>query len=194
MQESVDLWQRYLTAVNEITNRMHRIVRALNDGGVPYALVGGQAVAAWVATKDPAAVRTTKGVDILLRRQDLPKARSAATAAGFEYFEVTGIGMFLEGTDPNPRKAVHLLWAAEKVRPDYPLASPTIEERELLAPGMQVVALAGLVRMKLMSNRDQDRVHLRDLIGIGLIGRDVLPTLPSELAQRLEPLLTEIGL
>ena len=37
----------------------------------PYALVGGQAVALWVATKDPAAVRTTKDVDILLRRQEM---------------------------------------------------------------------------------------------------------------------------
>jgi len=54
-------------------------------------------------------------------------------------------------------------------------------------------ALAGLVRMKLMSNRDQDRVHLRDLIDVGLVGRELLPPLPPELASRLDALLSEAG-
>src|SRR3954447_5825283 len=111
-------------ALDEVTDRLQRITRALDEAGLPFALVGGQAVALWVATKDPAAVRTTKGVDILLRREDLPKARAAASPAGFDYFEVVGVGMFLERSDPNPRKAVHLLWAGEKVRPDYSLPSP----------------------------------------------------------------------
>ncbi len=60
-------------ALDEVTDRLERIDRALQGAGVDYALVGGQAVALWVATKDPAAVRTTKDVDILLRRADLPK-------------------------------------------------------------------------------------------------------------------------
>jgi hypothetical protein len=160
---------------------------------VPFALVGGQAVALWVATKDPAAVRTTKDVDILLRRADLPRARAAAAAVGLDYFEAVGVGMFLERTDPNPRKAVRLLWAREKVRPEYPLASPAEDERVVLEPGKPVVSLAGLVRMKLMSNRDQDRVHLRDLIDVGLVTRDLLPALPPELATRLDALLAESG-
>jgi hypothetical protein len=108
-------------------------------------------------------------------------------------FEVAGVGMFLERSDPNPRKAVHLLWSGEKVRPDYPLASPTVDERESLDPATPVVSLPGLVRMKLMSNRDQDRVHLRDLIGVGLITRDFLVPLPLELAARLDALLSEAG-
>ena len=29
--------------------------------------------------------------------------------------------------------------------------------------------MAGLVRMKLMANRDKDRVHLRDMIDVGLL-------------------------
>jgi hypothetical protein len=101
--------------------------------------------------------------------------------------------MFLEKADPNPRKAVHLLWAGEKVRPEYPLPSPTLDQGEMLEPGKRVVSLAGLVLMKLMSNRDQDRVHLRDLIEVGLVGRDMIPSLPSDLAPRLDALLTEAG-
>src|SRR5436305_7211085 len=118
------LWERYVLALTEVTDRLERIVRAMEDAKVPYALVGGQAVALWVATKDPAAVRTTKGVDILLRREDLPRARAAASTVGLDYFEVVRVGMFLERADPNPRKAVHLIWAGEKVRPEYPVPSP----------------------------------------------------------------------
>ncbi len=47
--------------------------------------------------------------------------------------------------------------------------------------------------MKIMSNRDQDRVHLRDLIEVGLVQRDQLAALPAELAGRLDALLTEAG-
>ncbi len=187
------IWERYLMALDDVTDRLERIARAFEEAGVPYALVGGQAVALWVATKDPAAVRTTKDVDILLRREDLPKARAAAAAVALDYFEVMGVGMFLERSDPNPRKAVHLLWAGEKVRPESPLSSPGVEERETLEPGKHVVSLAGLVRMKLMSHRDQDRVHLRDLIDVGLIDRDLLQPLPPELASRLDALLSEAG-
>ncbi len=180
-------------AVDEVTARLHRITQAFEQAGVPYALVGGQAVALWVATKDPAAVRTTKDVDILLHRDDLPKARAAASAIAMDYFEVLGVGMFLERSDPNPRKGVHLLWAGEKVRPENLLAAPNVDEREMLTQGQHVVSLAGLVRMKLVSNRDQDRVHLRDLIDVDLVSRDLLSTLPPELATHLEALLTEAG-
>jgi hypothetical protein len=190
---STGLWESYLMALDEVSDRLQRIAHALEEAGVAYALVGGQAVALWVATREPAAVRTTKDVDILLRREDLPRARAAAAAVALDYFEVIGVGMFLERADPNPRKAVHLLWAGEKVRPEYPLPSPTMDERELLEPGKHVVSLVGLVRMKLMSNRDQDRVHLRDLIDVGLIHRDLLQTLPQELASRLDALLSEAG-
>lgn len=193
MSSSRGIWERYLMALDDVTDRLQRITQALEGAGVAYALVGGQAVALWVATRDPAAVRTTKDVDILLRRDDLPKARAAAIGVALDYFEVLGVGMFLERSDPNPRKAVHLLWAGEKVRPEYPLPSPTMDERETLDATKSVVSLAGLVRMKLMSNRDQDRVHLRDLIDVGLVSRDLLQTLPSELASRLDALLSEAG-
>jgi hypothetical protein len=190
---SASPWEKYRMALDDVTARLERITLALEQAQIPYALVGGQAVAIWVATRDPAAVRTTKDVDILLKRQDLAPARAAALAAGMEYFEVMGVGMFLEKSDPNPRKAVHLVWSGEKVRPEYPLPSPTVDQNELVEPGKHVISLPGLVLMKLMSNRDQDRVHLRDLIEVGLVGRDLLNGLPSELANQLEALLTEAG-
>lgn len=186
-------WERYLMALDRVTERLRRITAALEGAGVPYALVGGQAVALWVATRDPAAVRTTKDVDILLRRDDLPQARVAALTVNMDYFEVVGVGMFLERDDPNPRQAVHLVWAGEKVRPEYALPAPSIDQRQALEPGTQVVSLPALVLMKLLSNRDQDRLHLRDLIEVELVTRAIAKDLPQELAARLDSLLTESG-
>jgi hypothetical protein len=180
-------------ALEAVTARLERITRALNESAVPHALVGGQAVALWVATRDPAAVRTTKDVDILVRREDLPQARAAALRAGMDYCEIMGVGMFLEREDPNPRHAVHLVWAGEKVRPEYPLPSPSMDERLEIEPSKPVVSLEALVRMKLMANRDQDRVHRRDLIEVGLVGRELLTGLPPVLGERLSSLLTELG-
>src|SRR3954464_13744186 len=108
---AIDPWERYLLAMEDVSNRLTRITVALDAAQVPYALVGGQAVALWVATRDPAAVRTTKDVDILLRREDLPRARAAALAVAFDFFEALGVGMFLERDTPNPRQGVHLIWA-----------------------------------------------------------------------------------
>ena len=190
---SVGLWGKHVMALDDVTQRLARITKALGTARVPFALVGGQAVALWVATKDPAAVRTTKGVDVLLRREDLPAVRKAALTVGMEYFEVLGVGMLLEQDDPNPRRAVHLVWAGEKVRPEYPLPSPSVTECVPLDPGLPVVSLLDLVRMKLMPNRDHDRVHVRDMIDVGLVTRDLLAQLPTELASRLDALLSDAG-
>ncbi len=43
--------------------------------------------------------------------------------------------------------------------------------------------------MKLISNRDKDRTHVRDLIGVQLIDRSWPTKLPPELAVRLQRIL-----
>ena len=47
--------------------------------------------------------------------------------------------------------------------------------------------------MKLQSNRDQDRVHLRDMIDVGLVARILCDSLPLPIANTLRELLTELG-
>lgn len=188
-----DPWKLHAMALDKITNRLVRIAKALHSAHVPYALAGGQAVAMWVATRDPAAVRTTKDVDLLVRRDDLGRVRAAAHAVEMDYFETMGVGMLLDRQDPNPRHAVHLIWAGEYLRPGLPLPSPDIDDRTTLPGGHEVVSIEGLVRMKLMANRDQDRVHLRDMIDVGLVERAMLAGLPEELATRLESLLDAMG-
>src|SRR5947207_15320767 len=159
------LWQRMERAVQKVQERLERTVTTLEQAGIPYAIIGGNAVRAWVAQADEAAVRTTRDVDILLRRSDFVAAKQALEAAGFVYRHVKSIDMFLDGPDAKARDAVHVLFAGEKVRDEYSAATPDVTESED-AEHFRVLALDALVRMKLTSFRDKDRTHLRDFIEV----------------------------
>ena len=181
-------WERMMNAVERVKERLLRAAAALNRAGVQYAVVDGNAVAAWVSRVDEAAVRNTQDVDILLRRSDLDAAGAALAGAGFVRRHVSGIEMFLDGPDAKARDAIHVVLAAEKVRPDYLLPTPDVTESETTAT-FRLLTLDGLVRMKLTSFRDKDRVHLRDLLEVGLIDALWLQRLPAELRPRLQELL-----
>src|SRR5437762_8082454 len=90
-------WERMVTAVEKVRDRLRRATAALEQAHIPYAVAGGNAVAAWVSEVDEAAVRNTQDVDILLRRSDLEQAKAALGAAGFVYRHSAGIDMFLDG-------------------------------------------------------------------------------------------------
>ena len=96
--------------------------------------------------------------------------------------------MFLDGPTASARDSVHIVFAAEKVRPEYPAAAPDITESESTQT-FRLLALEALVRMKLTSFRDKDRTHLRDLIDVGLIASSWRQRLPAELGSRLQQLL-----
>ena len=177
-----------ISAVERVRERLRRAAAALETAGVPYAVVGGNAIAAWVSRVDEAAVRNTQDVDLLLRRSDLPAAIAAMTRAGFVHRHAAGLEMFLDGVKAGVREAVHVVFAAEKVRPDYFAPAPDVAESEA-AGSFQLLSLDALVRMKLTSFRDKDRTHLRDLIDVGLVDGTWVPRLPSSLAARLQTLL-----
>lgn len=181
-------WERMVRAVEKVRDRLLRAAAALDAAGVDYAVVGGNAVAAWVSRVDLAAVRNTQDVDLLLRRGDLDAAIRALGAAGFVHQNVAGVDLFLDGPDAGPRDAVHVVFAAEKVRGEYLFPAPDVAESEP-AGAFRLVALDALVRMKLTSFRDKDRTHLRDLIGVGLVDASWPGRLPPELAVRLQDLL-----
>src|SRR5688572_22082199 len=102
------LWQRMDRAVERIQQRLRLAARTLEDAGIPYAVVGGNAVRVWVAQADEAAVRTTRDVDILLRRADLDRASKALEQAGFVYRHSAGTTMFLDNPTAKARDAVHV--------------------------------------------------------------------------------------
>src|ERR1700748_3755334 len=112
-------WERMIRAVEKVRERLLRATSALEKAGIPYAVAGGNAVAAWVSRVDETAVRNTQDVDILLRRGDLDTAAVALAKAVFVRRHVASIDMFLDGPDAKARDAVHVVLAGEKVRPDY---------------------------------------------------------------------------
>jgi hypothetical protein len=182
------LWERMERAVQKIQERLERTATTLEQAGVPYAIIGGNAVRAWVAQADEAAVRTTRDVDILLRRSDWPAARAAMEHAGFVYRHVKGIDMFLDGPGSKPRDAVHVLFAGEKVRPDDPEPAPDVSETEDIQQH-RTLRLEALVRMKLTAFRRKDQMHLLDMIDVELVDESWCARLPSELAARLKELI-----
>ncbi|MBL8794751.1 MAG: nucleotidyltransferase family protein [Planctomycetia bacterium] len=185
---STDILDRMERAVAKVRERLLRATGALNRAGIPYAVIGGNAVASWVATVDEGAVRTTRDIDLLVRREDLPAITNVLEAAGFVAGELLDVTMFRDGEEGKPSEAIHLLFAGEKSRPDHLLPAPEIETVDNPAD-YRVLTLAALVAMKLMSNRRKDQVHILDLIGVGLVDAGWLPQLPPELAARLQELL-----
>src|SRR5215203_1960932 len=123
-------WERALMAAEKVKERLRRATKALDSAGIPYAVVGGNAVAEWVGRVDEDAVRNTRDVDILLRRADLPAARTALEVAGFYYYRLMDVDMFIDGPQGKPSSAVHLLFAGEKVRGADEHSLPNLEESE----------------------------------------------------------------
>ena len=182
------LWDRMNRAVEKVQQRLEKTARTLEAAGIPYAIIGGNAVRAWVAQADEAAVRTTRDVDILLRREDLPAAIAAMEAAGFVFRHSAGIDMFLDDEEAKARDAVHVLLANEKVRETDIVAAPDVEE-SVTVEAYRTLTLEALVRMKLNAFRDKDRMHLRDMLDVELIDETWVSRYSSPLAKRLQELI-----
>jgi hypothetical protein len=187
MPGSVALKRMY-GPVDQVRQRLLRATAALDRAGVPYAVVGGNAVADWVTRVDAAAVRFTQEVDLLLRRTDLDSASTALAAAGFVRMHAAGMDCVLDGATAKARDAVHIVFAGEKVRPDYLLPAPDVSESDTSSE-FRVLALDALVRMKLTSFRRKDQVHLQDMLAVGLIDASWCRRFPTELSLRLQHLI-----
>ena len=181
-------WERMVRAVEKVRERLLCATDALDAAGVPYAVAGGNAVAAWVSRVDETAVRNTRDVDIILRRDDLAAATAALVQAGFVPRHSAGLEMFLDGPQASARDALHVIFAREKVRSEHILAAPDVGESEP-ADRFRIVTLEALVRMKLTAFRDKDRTHLRDLIDVGLVDESWRERLPADLSSRLQSIL-----
>ena len=183
-----DVLDRVEQAVAMVKERLKRAVAALDAAGIPHAVVGGHAVAAWVARIDPAAVRTTVDVDLLIERADLPRAIAALEAVGFVHSFTFGINIFVDGPQGKAREAVHILFAGEPVKPADPAPAPDLSATQSL-DGYRIIDLDRLITMKLTAFRLKDRVHLLDMIDVGLIDATTLDRVPVPLRPRLEQLL-----
>jgi len=172
-------------AIERVEQRLRKVTAALDAAGVDYAVIGGNAVATWVTKADPSAARATVDVDLLARRSDLDRITAVFASLGFRREDLKSITLFVDPEEPSRRSGVHLVWAGEKVRPSYDEPAPDVSEAVRSEDGFRVLDLAPLVRMKLTSFRDKDRVHIADLLGVGLITDDIRDALPPLLRERL---------
>ena len=183
-------WGRVRESIERVQQRRERAVAALEAAGIPYAIAGGNAVAAWVATVDPSATRFTRDVDLLVARNTLDAVRTALEAAGFRYRHASGLDVFVDGKEGKAGDGVHLVFAAEQLRPEHPLPSPSLEESKP-GPGGRLVTLDALVRLKLNAYRRKDQMHLLDMINVGLLDQTWLTRVAPEHRDRLQALLDD---
>jgi hypothetical protein len=172
----------------DLVGVLHRITDALAAENIPHELIGGLAVLIHVEEADPAQTALTRDVDLMVRRSDLERIKQAAAKNGFRFRHAAGVDMLLYGSAESAKNAVHLIFSGEKVRPNQATPNPPIHPEKKVIHGAEVwvVPVSDLVRMKLSSYRDKDRVHIRSMDAAGLITREIEKGLPHELLSRLQ--------
>ena len=170
--------------VDQLFELAHVVEQIFASAHLEYRIVGGLATYLYVEEKEPDAGRLTRDIDIAVRREDLLKIAAAAKAFGFEHRHIAGIDMLVRSIEPSARRAVHLVFTGEKVRPDYREPVPSLGHHETIQ-GLKLMPLADLVRMKLTSFRIKDQTHIKDLDEARLITAEVEATLSNFLQNRL---------
>ena len=172
----------------DLVGVLHKITDALAAEDIPHELIGGLAVLIHVEEADPTHTTLTRDVDLMVSRSDLERIKEAAARNGFRFRHAAGVDMLLYGSAEGAKNAVHLIFSGEKVRPNQATPNPPIHPERKVIHGREVwvVPVPDLVRMKLSSYRDKDRVHIRSMDAAGLISREVEKGLPDELRSRLQ--------
>lgn len=170
--------------LQDLFNLAARVEKAFRAAGLEYRVVGGLAAYLYVEEAESDAGRLTKDIDILVRRQDLRRIAEAVEPFGLEYRHAAGVDMLVQKGAPSARRAVHMIFEGEKVRPEYSEAAAKIGEgREI--QGIPVIPLVDLVTMKLTSFRLKDQTHIQDLDEQGLITPEIEAGLSEFLRARL---------
>ena len=183
--------------IEKVKARLRRTTALLKAAGLLYAVIGGNAVAAWVSRVDDSVVRITRDVDLLVRRSDMEAIITVMAGGGFIHRSLSILGgkgrieMFLDGPGAKERHGVRLIISGEKVNPESLELSPDVEDIDASHSDFRLIDLEALLTMKLTSYRDKDRVHLRDMMEIGMLDESWLERVPASLRDRLQALLDD---
>jgi hypothetical protein len=170
--------------VEQLFDLAGRVEAAFAAAGLEYRVAGGLATYLYVEDVLPDAGRLTRDIDITVRRDDIGKIAEAVEPIGLRFRHVAGVDMLVQTSDPSARRAVHLIFTGEKVRPEYSETVPEFAECRRIK-GIRLIALADLVRMKLTSFRLKDQAHLKDMDEAGLIAGKIEAQLSEALRARL---------
>lgn len=166
---------------------LSRIADPLAAEGIKHELVGGLAVLVHVEEIDPAQSVLTRDVDLMIKRSDVERVKRIAAQHGFRFRHAARLDMLLIGPSERASNAVHLVFSGEKVALSQAVPNPPIRPEKKTIHGQQVfvISVPDLVKMKLSSYRDKDRVHIRSMDAVGLITPAVERGLSGELQSRL---------
>jgi hypothetical protein len=170
--------------LEQLFNLAGKVEKAFASAGLDYRVVGGVAAYLYVEEREPDAGRLTRDIDIVVRRKDLEAIAKAVRPFGLEYRHAASVDMLVQSESPSARRAVHMIFEGEKVRPEYCAPAPELGSFRTLQ-GIRIVPLIDLVRMKLTSFRLKDQVHLKDLDELGLVTPDMETALIPIQRQRL---------
>ncbi len=146
-----------------LVDELHAVARALHDAEIPYAVCGGIAVTIHGAT------RTTKDIDLLVARRDVPRVLDAVRPLGFAY---AALPMTFEAGTERERhvQRVSKLDDGEHLVLDLILADGALAEMlegslviALPQGPLRVVARDKLLAMKRLAGRPQDLADLQKL-------------------------------
>lgn len=173
--------------VFELIGTLQKLSQPLEQAGVPHELVGGLAVFLHVENADSTHSSLTRDIDIMIKRDDLPRVVAIAEQHGFRFRHSAGLDMLLYGDTGSAHNAIHLLFTGEKVKETQLEAHPGIRPVRAGLHGQEflVIPVLDLLRMKLSSYRDKDRVHVRGMDAAGLISQEVECELSVDLRSRL---------
>src|SRR2546427_5619448 len=151
--------------VDQLFEVAGRLAKALSQAGIEYRVIGGFAAYMHVNEAEPMAARLTRDIDVAIDRKDLDAIAEATRPFGFRYRHAAGVDMLVDAEEPKAHSAVHLVFIGEKVRKEYIEPVPPFSPPVRYENGIAVVSVADLVKMKLTSFHDKDRVHVRDMDG-----------------------------
>jgi hypothetical protein len=140
-----------------VVDTLHKVADMFTAEGIPHEVIGGMAVAAQIEQVDQDLVMLTKDVDVMIQRSDLERA---APRHGFTSVMRQDWACFC--TAPGRRRYEGYTWfsAVRRSKADQAPNPPIAPERiEIYGKDVSIVSVVDLVRMKLNSYRDKDRVH-----------------------------------
>ena len=76
-------WTLMSEGIEKVKDRLRCATGLLEAAGLAYAVIGENAVAAWVSRVDDSVVRNTRDVDLLVRREDMEAIVEVMARVGF---------------------------------------------------------------------------------------------------------------
>jgi len=170
--------------------QLDQAVESMTAADVPFALIGGKAVAAWIISADGVNDLGLRPIDLLIHERDADRALAALDIFGYAHRKYR-TQILLRNSDKSwDRGAIRLAYAGAQVRPEdlRPLPTP---EQSCLVEGYRCLELPTLVEMLLAQFRIIDKAHVRSLAENDLVNADWLDRIDPTMAKRLKAILED---